>query len=195
MSSLPSTIAPGRRLPLKRVAATACVAALAAGASVAVVSALDERATTASPAPAAKPTASRVTTGFGALSVDYVLRLIGSDKPMGLNPPAGTVPIQVGVTVINTSDEPVKLSGRMFTTAPVAAEAQFEPGSLVDRTVPALSAHRILLRYSVRDGVALPQLRFNDPVTAKSLPIELGKGTDGLKTLNVGNHDFGGQGH
>ena len=195
MSSLPSLVAPRPRLPLKRAAVTACVAAVAAGASVVAVSAMDDAAApSAAPSQIVQGSGARLATSFGSVSVDYVFRLIGADNPMGLTPPAGTVPIQVGVTVINTTDKPVPLT-KLFATSPVAAETLFEPGSRTDGMLPARSAHRVLLRYSVRDGVALPQLLVRDPAAAQPARVELGKNADELKTLNVGTHKFEGGVH
>ena len=190
MSTAPATAL--RRLPATAVA----VVALAAG-GVAAVLALSGGAADQLPAPApvsAAPTpqassSPRLQTTFGAVSVDSIVRLTGSRRPMGVPVREGELPIQVAVTVTNLRDTPYRVP-RSLLTLEGARRTGIDPGSRPDFRVPALSAHRFVLRAAVADGVLLPDLVVRDTAGNDALRVALGR-TDDLTALNVATHTFG----
>ena len=65
-----------------------------------------------------------------------------------------------------------------------------DPGRRTDFRVPAMSAHRFVVRSAVADGVLLPDLVVRDPAGDATLRVALGR-TDDLVSLNVATHTFG----
>ena len=193
LTSLPTPALAGRRLPLGLTAVTAFVAAGAAATALALSGAAtdgDARPAAKAPAPSADTGGLRLQTSFGSVSVDYVSRMVGSSRPMGLRVPAGRVPVQVGVTVINVKDHPIRLDERSFRfTEPTPGYVDF--GRFTDGTIPAFTAHRVVLRSAVADDAALPNLLVRDARTS-SKQVAIGGRPDELSTLDVSTHHFGG---
>ena len=191
MSTAPATAL--RRLPATAVA----VGALAAAGGTAAVLALSGGAAdrVAAPAPAAQAPAPqssaspRLQTTFGAVSVDSVVRLTGSRRPMGVPVGEGELPIQVAVTVTNLRDEAYRVP-RSLLMLEGARRTGIDPGNRPDFRVPALSAHRFVLRAAVADGVLLPDLVVREAAGNDALRVALGR-TDDLTSLNVATHTFG----
>ena len=144
----------------------------------------------AAPAKAPEPSTTRLQTSFGAVSVDNVVRLTGSRRPMGVPVRRGELAVQVTATVTNIRDRAFRVPASMF-ALPGARVGGIDAGSRPDFRVPALSAHRFVLRYAVPDGVALPEFVVRDPAGSAPLRVALGR-TDDLNTLNVATHDLGG---
>jgi hypothetical protein len=165
--------------------------ALAAGATALTVSGGDDTPPRpASPAPAAAPgSAPRLGTSFGSISVDSVVRLTGSSRPMGVPVGTGELPVQVAVTVTNIGERPLRVPRSMIALEG-ARRSGIDPGKLTDFRVPALSAHRFVLRAAVAGGVLLPDLVVRDPAGDGTLRVPLGR-TDDLVSLNVATHTFG----
>jgi hypothetical protein len=189
MSTLP---APRLRLRLRLPVALLAAAALAAAAlAVALAGGDSPLPRPAAPAPAAAPAsgAPRLETSFGSVSVDSVVRLTGSSRPMGVPVGAGELPVQVAVTVTNIGERPLQVPRSMF-ALDGARRSGIDPGRRTDFRVPGLSAHRFVLRAAVADGVLLPDLVVRDPAGDGKLRVALGR-TDRLATLNVANHTFG----
>jgi hypothetical protein len=184
-----------RRMPIAALAGGA-IAAASIGAGVLVLAG-EEGATTpasapraAAPAPAERATSGRLQTSFGAVSVDSVVRLTGSSRPMGVRVREGELPIQVAVTVTNLGERAFRVPASMLALEQ-ARSGGIDPGRRTDFRVPSLSAHRFVLRYAVPDGVVLPELVVRDPAGGAPMRVALGR-TDDLNTLNVANHHFGG---
>jgi hypothetical protein len=189
MSTLPAAPRLRPRLPL--AALLACALALAAGA-VALTAGGDTRPAPRPAAPGPAATASgapRLETSFGSISVDSVVRLTGSRRPMGVPVGAGELPVQVAVTVTNLGERPLRVPRSMVVLEGARASA-IDPGRRTDFRVPALSAHRFVLRSAVADGVLLPDLVVRDPAGDGTLRVALGR-TDDLVSLNVATHTFG----
>jgi hypothetical protein len=180
-----------RRLPASAIAAAGCLlaAALATAFTLAATGTPDRPA--AAPQPAAGDDGSRLRTSFGVLSVDYAVRLVGSRRPMGLDVPAGHLPVQVAVTVTNLRERPLVVDERLLSMAPVAGGG-IDPGRRTDGRLPGLTAHRFVLRYAVRRDAALPDLIVRDPARDAPLRLALQGQADRLSTLNVSTHHFGG---
>jgi hypothetical protein len=168
-----------------------CALATAAGGLALTVAGETPAPRPAAQPPAAAPTsgAPRLETSFGSVSVDSVVRLTGSSRPMGLPVAKGEVPVQVAVTVTNIGDRPLQVPRSMFALEG-ARRSGIDAGSRPDFRVPALSAHRFVLRSAVADGVLLPDLVVRDPAGDGSLRVALGR-TDDLVSLNVATHTFG----
>ena len=131
----------------------------------------------------------RLVTSFGTVSVDYVARLTGGPRPMGVKVAPGQLAIQVGVTLTNVERTPVRWTPAMF-RVPGAASAAIDLGRLPGDAVRPLRAHRFILRYAVADAATLPRLRFRDPgAPGKTLDVALGRRAD-LGTLNAVTHAF-----
>ena len=183
-----------RRMPLGLVAATALIAAGASTTAVLIADAgaPDARPAAAAPAPAAADTGGlRLKTSYGSVSVDYVARMVGSSRPMGLRVPEGRVPVQIGVTVLNTKDRPLQLDTNSFRFAK-ATPGYVDFGRFTDGKLPAYTAHRVVLRSSVVDDTALPNLLVRDPSRTSPMQVALGGRPDELSTLDVSTHHFGG---
>jgi hypothetical protein len=71
-----------------------------------------------------------------------------------------------------------------------ARRGGIDGGNRADLRVPALSAHRFVLRYAVPEGVALPDLVVRDPAGGATARVSLGR-SDDLATLDVGTHELG----
>ncbi|HEY3018795.1 MAG TPA: hypothetical protein VGJ32_01315 [Solirubrobacteraceae bacterium] len=178
--------------PAKRLLARGLVLSVWAGAlagAVIGVAALADRGPTRGPAaPGIAKLHQRVTTSFGTMSVDYVVKLVGAPNPMGLSDAPGQLPIQVGVTLTNLDKRPLRFTPRMF-EMPRIATGGVDVGRLEGGRMPSLSQHRFTLRYSIADAASLPRLKFHDPGRAAPVLVELGS-SRGLGTLNVLNHHF-----
>jgi len=179
-------------------AAVACLltAALAVAITLAANGASNEAAVPARPAAGPAPVSSaadgsRLRTSFGTVSVDYAVRLVGSRRPMGVDVPAGHLPVQVAVTVTNLEERPIVVDDELLSLAPVAGGGM-DPGRLADGRLRGLSAHRFVLRYAVARGTALPDLVVRDPARQAPLHLALRGRADGLSTLDVTTHQFGG---
>jgi hypothetical protein len=192
MSAAAHTVQPRRRMPLAALAAGATVAAAVATGAFALTAGDAERAPAprAAAPPAAETGSARLQTSFGAVSVDSVVRLTGSERPMGVRVRRGELPIQVAVTVTNIGERPFRVPRSMLVLED-ARHGGIDPGRRTDFRVPALSAHRFILRYAVPAGVLLPDLVVRDPAGDASTRVALGRADD-LSTLNVATHAFGG---
>ena len=185
MTSLP--FAHPRRGTSALGAATVLVLAAAVGVGGALVTG-GESPQAPAPAPAAQKTGLRLPMSFGSVSVDYVGRMIGSNRPMGLRVPRGHLPLQIGVTVVNVTDRPLRVPSDAFSLA--AARGGMSFGSLRGGVVPPRTAHRIVLRYAVPERAMLPPLVVRDPAGGSRAAL-LGP-TKGLTVVNVAAHSIGG---
>lgn len=194
--SVPALPAPRRRPIGRTLVAVTWVGALA-GAIIGLVSLLSTR-TSSAPAPTNPGVAhlhEHVTTTFGAMSVDYVVRLVGARNPMGVSDAPGNLPVQIAVTLTNLQKRPLRVTPQMF-EMPVIAQGGVDAGAQrTDGSNPTsykiapLSAHRFQLRYAVPDAATLPRLKFHDPGARRPVVIALGS-SKGLGTLNVLDHNF-----
>jgi hypothetical protein len=130
----------------------------------------------------------RLTTSFGSMSVDYVVRLVGDRKPMGVTVGRGEMAIQLGVTLTNVERRALRFSPTMF-QLPGAARGAVDVGRLPGDAVPARRAHRFVVRYAVPATAALGSLRFRDPGRAAPVVVPLGR-RDAMGRLDVTTHDF-----
>src|SRR4051812_25881091 len=122
------------------------------------------------------------------MSVAYVVRLPGARRPMGVRVGRGELPIQVGVTLTNVTERPLRFDAAML-RLPGAARGAVDVGRLPGGTVRARGAHRFVLRYAVPDAATLPALRFHDPQDRAAVRIPLGTRA-GMGQLNVASHAF-----
>ena len=195
--SAPALPAPRRR-PLGRVLVAATWVGALAGAVIGLVSLLSTKPSSA-PAPTNPGVAhlhEHVTTSFGAMSVDYVVRLVGAPNPMGISDAPGNLPVQIAVTLTNLQKRPLRVTPQMFEMPVIASSGGVDAGAQrTDGTNPTsymlkpLSAHRFQLRYAVPDAATLPHLKFHDPGARRPVVIALGS-SKGLGTLNVFDHNF-----
>jgi hypothetical protein len=194
--SVPALPAPRRR-PLGRALVAAAWVGALAGAVLGLVSLLSTK-TSSAPAPT-NPGVARIgdhiTTSFGTMSVDYVVRLVGAKNPMGVSDAAGQLPVQIAVTLTNLQKRPLHVTPRMFELPAIASgEAEFgamrgDGTSPSSGSIASLTAHRVQLRYAVPDAATLPRLKFHDPGARRPVVIALGS-SKGLGTLNVVDHHF-----
>jgi hypothetical protein len=153
------------------------------------------------PAPAPAPPSDLVPTGpgpqvgksirtsFGTLSVDYVVRLIGTSNPMGLKVEPGQVPLQIGVTITNLDERrSVKIDAAAF-RLPGASNGIVDVGRLSGNRVASLRSHRFTLRYSAPAGPTLPTLNISDPGRRTPVAVPLGSMKD-LVDLDVVTHRY-----
>jgi hypothetical protein len=181
-----------RRLPSAVLAGA--VAVLAAGAAVVVATGSEPQASRPAPAaPAAGQQVAggaRLQTSFGAVTVDYVNRLVGARRPMGVRVPAGHLAVQVGVTVTNLGRRPFRVDGSVLELERAVGGGIYAGPRAVGR-VPALTAQRFVLRHAVPRRDSLPQLVVRDPDGRAPMRVALGD-VENLDTLNVATHEFGG---
>src|SRR3954470_16551323 len=194
--SVPALPAPRRR-PIGRALVTATWVGALAGAVIGLVSLLSTQ-TSSAPAPA-NPGVARLgehlTTSFGAMSVDNVVRLVGAPNPMGISDAPGQLPVQIAVTMTNLQKRPLRVTPQMFELPAIASGGVDSGASRGDGRSPSsgvvasLSAHRFQLRYAVPDAATLPRMKFHDPGARRPVVIALGS-SKGLGTLNVVDHHF-----
>jgi|tagenome__1003787_1003787.scaffolds.fasta_scaffold20823149_2 hypothetical protein len=195
--SAPALPAPRRR-PVGRALVAATWAGALAGAVIGLVSLLSTSPSSA-PAPTNPGIAhlgQHITTSFGTMSVDYVVRLTGAPNPMGVPDAAGQLPVQVAVTLTNLRKQPLRVTPQMFEMPAIVSGGGIDSGaSRGDGSNPSsfavksLTAHRFQLRYAVPDAATLPRLKFHDPGARRPVVIALGS-SKGLGTLNVIDHHF-----
>src|SRR3954471_23115767 len=130
-TSVPALPAPRRR-PLGRALVAAAWAGALAGAVIGLVSLLSDK-TSSAPAPT-NPGIARIgdhiTTSFGTMSVDYVVRLVGAPNPMGISDAAGQLPVQIAVTMTNLQKRPLKVTPQMFELPTIASNGAVDSGRL-----------------------------------------------------------------
>jgi hypothetical protein len=173
--------------------ATVWAAAAAGGVLAVVALATHDAAGPASPAaPAARQpgpkVGDRLETSFGSLSVDYVVRLVGTDTPMGVRVGAREIPVQIGVTMTNLEHRSVRITPQAF-RLPGAGQSIVDVGRLPGDRLEALRAHRWTLRYAAPAGAALPALQITDPGRPSPVAVALGS-PKGLVELDVTTHRF-----
>jgi hypothetical protein len=159
-----------------------------AGAILSAVALLDRPAAPSAAHEAPARGGQRVATSFGSMSIDYVARLVGDRRPMGVRVGPGEIPIQVGVTLTNVEGRSLRWSPSML-RLPGAARGAVDAGRLPGGAVRARSAHRFVVRAAVPDTAALPSLRFRDPARAAAVVVGLGTQA-GMARLDVTSHDF-----
>src|SRR3954449_2046114 len=196
-TSVPALPAPRRR-PLGRPLVAATWAGALAGAVIGLVSLLST-STSSAPAPTNPGVAhlgQHITTSFGAMSVDYVVRLTGAPNPMGVPDAPGQLPVQVAVTLTNLQKQPLRVTPQMFEMPAIVTGGGVDSGaSRGDGSNPSsagvapLSAPRFQLRYAMPDAATLPRLTVHDPGARRPIVIDLGR-SKGLGTLNVLDHHF-----
>src|SRR3954454_24063423 len=195
-TSVPALPAPRRR-PLGRALVAATWAGALAGAVIGLVSLLST-STSSAPAPTNPGVAhlgQHITTSFGAMSVDYVVRLTGARNPMGVPDAPGQLPVQIAVTLTNLQKRPLRVTPQMFELPAIASGGVDAGAQRIDGSNPTsfklapLSAHRFQLRYAVPDAATLPRMKFHDPGARRPVVIALGA-SKGLGTLNVLDHNF-----
>jgi hypothetical protein len=160
----------------------------AAGTVLSVLALLERPPAAPEQLAAAKAGGQRVATSFGSMSVDYVVRLTGDRVPMGVRVGRGELPIQVGVTLVNVSERPLRFDPAML-RLPGAARGAVDVGRLPGGAVEPRGAHRFVLRYAVPNTATLPTLRFRDPGRRAAVGIPLGRRA-AMGLLNVASHDF-----
>jgi len=189
--SVPALPAPRRR-PIGRALIAATWVGALAGAVIGLVSLLNTP-TSSAPAPT-HPGVARVgehiTTSFGTMSVDYVVRLVGARNPMGIATGPGQLPVQIAVTLTNLQKRPLRVTPQLFQMPAIVSGGGVDSGfGLRNGALKPLSAHRFQLRFAVPDAARLPRLTFRDPGARRPVVIELGS-SKGLGTLNVVDHHF-----
>jgi hypothetical protein len=131
----------------------------------------DARAT----APVRAEIGGRIPTSFGSVSVDTAARLAGPRSASGLRLARGDLPLQVAVTLVNTSGRPVPYGRENFRLLGVAgAPAIAVGGGDRGQDVDARAARRFILRFAVPPGDVLPQLEVRDPGDGSRATVSLG---------------------
>jgi hypothetical protein len=172
------------------VVVTTWLAALA-GAGVIALGLADRESAprAAAPAPAAggpdAQVGQRIKTSFGTMSVDYVYRLTGADRPMGVAPRRGEIPVQIGVSVMNLGRKPLAVDPSMMQLRD--GRGSLVVGRLRGNRLEPLSQHRFTLRYAVPARAQLPLLEIRDPAGGRPTTVGLGARKD-LFELDVRTH-------
>jgi hypothetical protein len=178
-----------RQLPAafsRLLVAAAWVGAIAGGV-IALASVPDDRAPAsgASAAPAASAGSAtgpaeigrRIPTSFGSMSVDSAARLVGPRSRAGLALGRGDLPLQVGMTFINTSERPIRWSGSLVRLVGASGVPAIRPGGGDTGTIALRprTARRLILRFAVPAGGAeLPRLELREPGASARTSVSLG---------------------